>query len=66
MAELRDLFCHSYTVSLHSELKKRGEKKKWMAEYDSFPFMELGGTFICRQPFNSKTCGALARAAKKC
>lgn len=27
MAELRDWFCHSCTVGLHSELKKRGGKE---------------------------------------
>lgn len=35
MAELRDWFCHSHTMGLHSELKKRGEKREQMVEEDS-------------------------------
>ena len=34
MAEWRDGFCQSCTVGLHSELKKRGGKRKWMVEYN--------------------------------
>jgi len=28
MAELRDWFCHSHTMGLHSEFRKREEKGK--------------------------------------